>query len=193
MSADTLTTEADAAQVLLAKAGDGKALTALLRKYRPLADGIASRYYGSGMEAEDLQQEAMLALLGAVYSFLPERSAAFRTYAAVCISNRLKTVVRQASAPKNAPLNTYIPLDTVEIADDGDPVYKVISDEATAEIFRFFQNDLSPLEYSVLKCFLKGYRYKETAAALGITEKGADNALQRIRSKLKKSMDVNRS
>ena len=193
MCADNRTNETDASLVRLAKAGDGKALTSLLRNYRPMVEAISARYYGSGMEPEDLSQEGMLALLSAVYSFLPERSASFKTYAAVCISNRLKTVVRQAAAPKNVPLNTYVPLDQVEIADNGDPVYKVISDEATAEIFRFFQNDLSPLENSVLKCFLKGYSYRETAAALGITEKGADNALQRIRSKLKKSMDKNRS
>ena len=189
MCADNRTNGTDASLVRLAKAGDGKALTSLLRNYRPMVEAISARYYGSGMEPEDLSQEGMLALLSAVYSFLPERSASFKTYAAICISNRLKTVVRQAAAPKNVPLNTYVPLDQVEIADNGDPVYKVISDEATAEIFRFFQNDLSPLENSVLKCFLKGYSYRETAAALGITEKAVDNALQRVRGKLSKALN----
>ncbi len=193
MCAEDPNYETDASLVRQAKAGDGKALTALLRKHRSLVESLAARFFGSGMETEDLCQEGMLALLSAVYSFLPERSASFRTYAGVCVSNRLKTVVRQAAAPKNVPLNSYIPLDQVEIADDGDPVHKIISDESAAEILRFFQNDLSPLEHSVLNCFLKGCSYRETAAALGITEKGADNALQRIRSKLKRSMDKNRS
>ncbi|MBQ7688957.1 MAG: sigma-70 family RNA polymerase sigma factor [Clostridia bacterium] len=185
--------QTDESLALLAKAGDDKALSALLERYRPLVQKIASRYYGFSLEQEDICQEGMLAVLSAVYSFLPERSASFKTYASVCVSNRLKTVVKQAASPKHAPLNTYIPLDTVEIVGNSDPEDKVISDEAAREIFRIFQNDLSKLERSVLKCFLKGYSYRETADLLHITEKAAGNALQRIRSKLKMAIHPNRS
>ena len=189
MVSNVLSPASDETLVLRAKAGDQKALNLLIRRSRPTVEKISARFFGFAMEPDDILQEGMLALLSAVYAFLPEKNASFRTFAAVCVANRLKTAVRQAASPKNAPLNAYVPLDEVEIADDGDPVNKLLSEEATAEIYSIFQNDLSSLELSVLKHFLNGYSYRETASALHITEKAADNALQRARAKLKRAIN----
>lgn len=180
----------DAALAAAAQAGDGKSAAALLQKYRPLVHSIASHYFGASLESEDIAQEGMLALLSAVYAFRGDKNASFRTFAAVCITNRLRTVVKENAAPGNAPLNAYVPLDSLDLAADSDPVHIIISDEAQEEWFRIFENDLSSLENRVLRCFLKGYTYREIAALLRITEKAADNAMQRIRAKLKKRMET---
>ena len=45
---------------------------------------------------------------------------------------------------------------------------------------------LSIFEQDVLKEHLKGYSYKEIAKKLNTNEKAIDNAVQRIRNKLKK-------
>ena len=44
---------------------------------------------------------------------------------------------------------------------------------------------LSELEYKVLGEYLSGSGYKEAARKLGISEKSFDNAISRIRAKLK--------
>lgn len=192
MAANTPNPAAEPPDGLLAKeaqAGDTHAAGILLQRYRPLAQARAARYFGASLEQEDIVQEGMLALLSAVYAFQPERNVDFRVFAVACVENRLRSVVKENAAPKNSPLNAYIPLDTIEIADDSDPEQKIISDEAASEWFQMFENDLSSLENSVLKYFLKGYSYREIAASLGITEKAADNALQRIRNKAKKQKE----
>lgn len=188
MTPEALPPFSDEDLVLRAQAGDEKALTLLIRRYRPFVSSAASGYFGYALEPDDITQEGLLALLGAVYAFLPDKNAAFRTYAAVCIHNRLRTVVRRAASPKNAPLNAYVPLDELDLAGDGDPVSKVLSDEAAAEIVRIFREDLSALERSVLGRYLNGDSYKETAQALRLTEKAVGNALQRARAKLKKAI-----
>lgn len=180
----------DEALAANAQAGDGKSAAALLQKYRPLVQSIASHYFGVSLETEDIVQEGMLALLSAVYAFKSGKNASFATFAAVCVTNRLRSVVKANAAPGNAPLNAYIPLDSVEIAGDSDPVHKIISDEAEEEWFRIFENDLSSLENRVLRCYLNGYSYREISALLRITEKAADNAMQRIRAKLKKRTET---
>ena len=180
----------DAALAAAAQAGNGKAAAALLQKYRPLVHSIASHYFGASLESEDIAQEGMLALLSAIYAFRSDKNASFRTFATVCITNRIRSAVKENAAPGNAPLNGYIPLDSLELAADSDPVHIIISDEAEEEWFRIFENDLSSLENRVLRCFLKGYTYREIAALLRITEKAADNAMQRIRAKLKKRMET---
>lgn len=180
------TPQTDAALAAAAQAGDRKAAARLLQKYRPLVGSIASHYFGASLESEDLSQEGMLALLSAIYAFRENKNASFRTFAAVCITNRLRSLVKENAAPGNAPLNAYVPLDSLELAADSDPVHIIISDEAAEEWFRIFENDLSLLENRVLRCFLRGYSYREIAALLQITEKAADNAMQRIRAKLKK-------
>ena len=177
--------QTDEQLALLAQSGDASAERILLSRMRPTVQSIASHFAGAALEQEDLIQEGLLALLSAVYAFRPEKAASLRTFAAVCISNRLRSVVRENASPKNAPLNGYVPLDTLEIADYSDPFHQVISDETVDEWFRIFENDLSSLENSVLQYFLKGYSYGEIARILQITEKAADNALQRIRKKLK--------
>ena len=180
--------QTDEALAVQAQAGDAAARRQLLERFRPLVGAIVGHYAGGDLgvfDRDDLTQEGLLALLSAIYAFRPDRTAAFRTFAAVCVTNRLRSVLKENDALKNKPLNSYVPLDTLEIAEDSDPVHQIISDETVDEWFRIFENDLSPLENKVLHCFLKGYSYQEIARMLQITEKAADNALQRIRKKLR--------
>lgn len=169
------------------------AVSELIRRYLPIVESTASHYFGVSLESDDIVQEGLLALLSAAYSYLPDKSAAFRTYSAVCISNRLRSVVKADAGKKNSPLNTYVPLDDIDIPADADPVKKVLADEAAENLSHIIDTELSALERRVLICIINGMTYKQTGAALGITEKSVNNALQRLRNKLKKAMDEIRS
>jgi len=172
--------------VSLSQSGDKNALSVLLRRFKSFVSGVSSRYDGVSLEKDDLFQEGMLGLLSAVYTYSPGKNAAFRTYAGVCVNNSLKSVIRRENENKNIPLNTYIPLDDLNISGGTEPENKLISLEETKALYSIFDRDLSALEKKVLLCRLDGLGYAETAAKLNITEKAVDNAMQRVRAKLKK-------
>lgn len=65
------------------------------------------------------------------------------------------------------------------------PEEKVISQETAEEIHQQIHISLSILEHKVLLMYLNGYSYKEIAAKLNTGEKTIDNALVRVRKKIK--------
>ena len=179
----------DAMLALAVQQGDKAALNVLIGRYRSFAQSLAAGYTGAALEKDDFIQEAMLALLSAIYTFAPDKNAGFKTYAGVCIHNRLRSVCKAQAAKKNQPLNTYVSLDEIELPGGSDPQDRLISEEAAAELTRFFQQELSPLEKQALILKLKGLSYSEISERLHITEKSTDNALQRVRAKLKRRLD----
>ena len=61
-----------------------------------------------------------------------------------------------------------------------------ISDENVAEIQRKINESLSKKEKSVFDLYIAGESYNSIAQILSMSVKSVDNALQRIRRKLKK-------
>jgi RNA polymerase sporulation-specific sigma factor len=179
----------DAALALAAQQGDLSALGVLIGRYRSLAQSIAAGFTGVFLERDDFIQEAMLALLSAVYTFTPDKNASFRTYAGVCIQNRLRSAVKAQAAKKHQPLNSYVPLEEIDLPGGTDPEGQMIRQEEAAALTRFFERELSSLEKRVLLYRLGGLSYSEISKRLHITEKSIDNALQRVRTKLKRRLD----
>lgn len=171
--------------VLSLREGDARAATALIKRFTPFVRSAASHYFGASLETDDIVQEGMIALVLAAYSYSPEKNASFRTYSAVCISNRLNTVVKAQNAAKHFPLNTYVPIDEVELDSGATPESIFIDAEHTSELVSKIKGEMSELEKKVLSLFLAGNSHRETARSLDISEKSVANALQRIRSKLK--------
>lgn len=61
----------------------------------------------------------------------------------------------------------------------------LVEEEDLHLLKQFISRGLSKMERQVLMLYLGGYSYKEIADSLRITSKAADNALQRVRRKLK--------
>jgi len=150
-----------------------------------------------GMDADDLMQEASLGLYDAVRSFSADKNASFRTYAGVCIDNRLRSAVRKSARDKNKPLSHYLELsdyykqeDAFSSADAGtDPEAMVLINESAAELHQQLQKLLSKKEYLVFTQYhLNGCSYEDIAKSLGMGSKAVDNALQRVRRKLKNAL-----
>lgn len=62
----------------------------LVRLHLPLADGIAGRYSGRGIERDDLVQVARLGLLKAVHRFNADRGVVFPAFATPTITGEVK-------------------------------------------------------------------------------------------------------
>ena len=67
----------------------------------------------------------------------------------------------------------------------------MIDNENVMRIEEIIDTDLSPLEKQVVDLFLTGMSYTEIARVLGRDEKSMDNALQRIKAKIRKGLDKN--
>lgn len=171
-----------------ARNGDKSAMNELVAELAPVVEIIASRSVGKcQLTRNDLIQEGMIGLLGAVYGYSSEGGAGFRTYAAACISNGISKAVEKHSAKKHIPLNTYVPIDEIDEASDfnSDPQVLVNMQYGISELNELIETELSQLERDTLKLHTSGCSNSSIAEILSTNEKSVDNALQRARKKLR--------
>ena len=97
----------------LAAVGDRQAEERLVVKYMRLVRRCSRPFFLVGGAPEDLIQEGMLGLLSAIRQYDPKQNAAFKTYAELCIKNRILSAVKTDSRLKHNPLNDGLPLDSL--------------------------------------------------------------------------------
>lgn len=170
---------------------DSFAFVELTARYLPLVKAKAARFRSTMLETDDLCQEGLMGLLNAARTYDSAGGASFKTYAGVCITNRMIMACRTAANQKNLPLNNFISLsdhDTeLGVSDNTTNPETVLIDSESLELMRQrMEQMLSQMELRVLMLYLDGCSYSEISSKLGITFKAADNALQRVRLKLKK-------
>ena len=81
-----------------AKTRDRDALSQLVEGYLPLCRSIARRFRGQGVEQEDLEQVAAMALMKALDRFEPERGFKFSTFAMPTIAGEVRNYIRDKGA-----------------------------------------------------------------------------------------------
>ena len=176
-----------------ATSGDRMAEETLVIRYMRLARACARPYFLAGGDSEDLLQEAMVGLLKAIREYNPTRDAAFRTFAEVCVRNRIRSAVTAAARDKHAPLNHSVPMEEqplLESVHGADPEELFISKEEEAERLNSLNRKLSPLEQRILSLYLHGFSYREIGEQVGRSDKSVDNAVQRIRRKVAEHLGV---
>jgi len=156
----------------------------LVKRYLRPVRVYARPYFLAGGDSEDLIQEAMFGLLKAIREFDPSRDARFRTFAEVCIRNRIRSAVTNAARSKHAPLNDSVPFESPMLGVGVSPEEQYISREEETELLTCLKQQLSPLEHRVLELFLLGLSYQEISEQVGRSIKSVDNAVQRIRRKV---------
>ena len=179
----------------------------IMEKYKNLVKSKAKSMYILGADQEDLIQEGMIGLFKAVRDYDTGRDASFFTFADLCVSRQMYTAIQAAGRQKHAPLNTYISLyasafesDSLDKGEEGELINSVISqsernpeevliDRENVELLeRTIDKELSSFEKQVLDLYLTGMKYSQIAKVLGRDDKSTDNALQRIKTKLKKAI-----
>ena len=156
----------------------------LVKRYLRPVRVCARPYFLAGGDSEDLIQEAMFGLLKAIREFDPGRDARFKTFAEVCIRNRIRSAVTNAARSKHAPLNDSVPFESPMLGVGASPEEQYISREEETELLTCLEQQLSPLEHRVLDFFLLGLSYQEISEQVGRSIKSVDNAVQRIRRKV---------
>ena len=179
---------ADELLAVRARSGDSGAMAFLTARMVPLVKTLAARYGGGAMEPEDLAQEGRLGFRAAVHGSDEESGVPIRSYAGVCIAIRVRSAVRAGARLKNIPLNSYISLNDDSVAlpqTQLNPEDLVIARDEVVRLDTIMASRLSQYERSVIQLYLGGRSYEDIAARLGSTAKSVDNALQRVRRKLR--------
>jgi RNA polymerase sporulation-specific sigma factor len=185
---------ADAALVRRAQTGEDRALAEILTKYTPAARATCMRFYMKGAEPDDVIQEGMIGLFKAVRDFDPSRCAKFRVFATICIARQVMTAVKVARRLKHGPLNEAGSLDDPDdiytklactYGPTSDPAMVVTARCDIDDLKDMLVTELSDMEAAALDLYMGGGTYRDIADELGARTKTVDNAIQRVRSKLR--------
>lgn len=179
----------------------------LMNKYKNLVRRKAQSMYILGADSEDLIQEGMIGLFKALRDYDTGRDASFLTFADLCVSRQMYTAVQASRRMKHTPLNSYISLyaDVHERGEGGGEETELLNvlaslseknpeevwiDKENVELLEeLIDKELSSFEKQVLDLSRTGMGYVQIAKVLGRDEKSADNAMQRIKSKLRRALD----
>jgi len=197
-----LNNESDEEIVKLAKQGEEIATEYLINKYKNFVRVKAKSYFLVGADREDIIQEGMIGLYKAIRDFRADKLSSFRAFAELCITRQIITAIKTATRQKHIPLNSYISLNKPIYDEDSDrtmldilsgtkitdPEEVFISHELSDDLRERIQENLSDLESQVLLSYLEGKSYQEMAKELDRHVKSIDNALQRVKRKIEKTL-----
>ncbi|HOQ76301.1 MAG TPA: RNA polymerase sporulation sigma factor SigH [Thermoclostridium sp.] len=187
--------------------GCKKCMEHLIEKYKPLVRAKSRSYFLVGADREDIVQEGMIGLFKAIRDYRDDKSIPFRMFAEMCITRQIITAVKTATRQKHIPLNSYVSLNKRMYDEDSDktlvemlhgvsitdPEELFISKEDYSDIEQKMLELLSPFEKQVLTMYLSGIAYQDIARQLNKPVKSIDNALQRLKKKIEKSLLYDRN
>lgn len=197
----------DETVVQIAKSGNTLAIEYLMKKYKASVVAKCRYYFLIGADKDDIMQEGMIGLYKAIRDYNVNKLTSFRGFAKLCIKRQIITAIKASTRQKHIPLNSYISLnkpiykedtevtllDIIEGAKITDPEDLVISEEQVKEIENKMNRVLSDLEIEVLALYIEGESYQEIAEVLDRHVKSIDNALQRVKKKLERCLEIEKS
>lgn len=176
--------------LLLAKTGDQVAFERLLENYRPLISSLVKsavcEFPFSDSDYEDLYQEAVILFFRALERYdANQEEVAFGLFAKICIRNGLIT-----QAKKLKKRLCLLPLENEEQEEDATEALadRLVEEERYKELYESVQSALTAYENRVWWLYLSGRTAKEIASILAKDEKSVQNAIFRIRRKLRSSI-----
>ena len=167
----------------------------LMEKYKGLVRQKARAMFLIGGDTDDLIQEGMIGLFKSVRDFQLDKVSSFATFARMCIDRHIYSAIQNSNRQKHQPLNSYVSLNQ---EDENSPIWElsvenpeaiIIDQENTQDLRKKISDYLSPMENRVLDLYLKGKGYVEIAGVLNKSPKSIDNALQRIRAKIREVLE----
>ena len=189
--------------ILRLRDGDSAITDFIMDKYKNLVRSKAKAMFILGADNDDLIQEGMIGLFKAVRDYDTGRDASFYTFAELCITRQIYNAIQASGRQKHIPLNTYISLyatngnqempeseliHTIPAGRGNDPEELILEKEKLEVLEQIIEAELSIFEKAVLDLYLTGMSYTQIAAVLGKDIKSTDNALTRIKSKIRKEL-----
>ncbi|MBO4277812.1 MAG: sigma-70 family RNA polymerase sigma factor [Clostridia bacterium] len=185
MPSDSSLTKRIADEELLvasARKGDERAFEALAEAYKRVLEFHVRRVAPPDSLYDDLFQEGLIGLLKAVRRY-DGKSSSFATFASLCIRNSILTGARKYKAQAGS-INPGVPgperEETVPSAEE-----TMLDGIRAKELYDKVLSALSPYEKLVFDMYLKDISYESMSFVLGKDVRSVENAVYRIRNKLK--------
>ncbi len=180
--------------------GDTEIVDYLMVKYKDMVRKKANAFFLIGADNDDLIQEGMIGLFKAIRDYNEEKEVPFAHFAKLCITRQMYTAMEASQRKKHAPLNSYVSLyeepdtdgsvpltEVLQSLTNGNPEDLVIDHENVLAFQKRIDEKLSKMEREVLALTLQGLDYQQVAEIMGKPPKSIDNALQRMKTKLKEN------
>jgi len=190
---------------VLAKSGDEEALQRVYAESRDMLRGMANVYFMVGADRDDVIQEGMIGLLGAIRTFDPAAGASFKTFSELCVKRHIINAVKMAGRKKHMMLNESVSIDTsagrqgneshteqasleetLRAPQTTDPEQIVILADLVAYVESNSKELFSEMERTVWRAYSRGDSATQIAAKFGKNPKSVINALARIKDKIEK-------
>ena len=171
--------------VRLINSGEYELLRVLISRYTPLVKSIAVKTAVQESDVDDLTQEGLIALYSAVNGYSEQKSS-FSTFATLCVKRAMIDFVRVNTRKKRVPQEMCSSLEeSAELVGSKSAESEFIEKDSLKHLTESIRVELSEFEYKVLTDFLSGSTYMDIAKENLVSVKSVDNALKRIRQKLK--------
>ena len=174
----------------MVKNNDLNAFDQLLKRYTALIRGKVKKFSFCKTETEDLFQEGVMGLLSAARTFNDSFEVKFSSYASTCVERCLINVLKSEKRKKCFPEGNLVYIEDSDLdiisGEVSTPESLFIVKESLEQKKSQLKSILSDLEFKVTFLYLDGCTYTEIANKLLISPKSVDNAMQRIKRKLRK-------
>ncbi len=166
------------------RSGNGDAFSVLIYKYEEFLEHKVNSFDFDKTQHDDYMQEAVLSFFTAVNTYDGAMSS-FHTYLNVCVTRALISFKRKLN--RHYESQTLVEDDSRLLLEDSncDPQNVLENKEQIDVLMQDIKMQLSDFELKALILYLGGGSYDSIAKSLGTTAKSVDNALQRVRIKLK--------
>lgn len=172
----------------LIKEGDESAFSQLEEIFRPLisveTQNMLVKFEQYRSESDEIRQEARMALYKAAMRYDINDKVTFGLYAKICVHNRIVSYFRKLRTKKQREARI---LAAQKESPSGYSDYRAAMEESEA-LQKVVKEDLTALESTVFSMYLDKKSYKEIAAVIGKSEKAVDNAIFRVKKKIKNKL-----
>ena len=169
--------------------------------YKPFINFLANKYFYKDGEIDDLKQQGLIGLYYAIKRFDIRKNKSFDPLAKLCIKKSMLQAIRSSNAKKQLIHNNsvflydvigdnFVILDTIINKEDELPEDLLVKKEQYIEFNNLYSESLTSLELDVFNLYIDGYRPKDIALKLDINYKSVDNALGRVKLKLKSKKEL---
>ncbi|MGB9812429.1 MAG: sigma-70 family RNA polymerase sigma factor [Thermovenabulum sp.] len=181
---------------------DEEAFKKLIETYKKDIIITAKKFYLSGIETNDIIQELLIEMWNIIKCYDRHKSQNINQFIKACLHKKAISIFKKYTRKKHWAMNESISYNTkvkndknydddmeiIDIIKDTkyEPENIVIEKEKTKELINNIKKELTDYERKVLLYYINDLSYKQMAHELGKDEKSVDNALIRIKRKIKR-------
>lgn len=171
--------------------GDEVAFSTLLSMYSPLIENSLLKSLGDelyGLYSEDSRQEATMVFYNSILTYdVEQHEVEFGLYAKICITNALISQKRLLIKRKGERLSDN-DFDELIGGVEDDPSAIIMEQESLRALDSVIRGSLSELEYRIWHLYMSGKTASQIGDSVGKSSKAVNNAIYRIRKKLRTSL-----